>query len=255
MPGRSDRPRPDPPDRPADRGSPSGSADDLRRRLASLPASHPSSPWYRDARRPGQMQREGLPGESSGCGPGESRRARSGESREGLSGESGGSGPGESGRARSGESRVNWAGQPAEGRREQDVETGGGEDRGERPGTERAAGRGRRSVSDSGDAEPGGSREMTGEAAAAAARAVRGGQPRGPGKDGQDRRADDALWARAAAQHAAAQARRQARSAGAPYLQPSRREPFRPWFTDSAEEELWLSAEGTGEPWFLSDEP
>jgi hypothetical protein len=150
---------------------------------------------------------------------------------------------------------VNRAGQPAGGRREQGAEAGGGEDRGERPGTERAARRGRRGVSDSDDPEPAGSREMTGEAAAAAARAVRGGQARGTGKDGQDRRADDALWARAAAQHAAAQARREARGADAPYPQPSRRERFRPWFTDSAEEELWLNAEGTGEPWFLGDEP
>ena len=31
---------------------------------------------------------------------------------------------------------------------------------------------------------------------------------------------------------------------------PARREPFRPWFTTSAEEELWLNAERTGDPWF-----
>ena len=87
-----------------------------------------------------------------------------------------------------------------------------------------------------------------------AARLIRGGQPRTPEQDAKDRRADDALWARAAALHAAAQARRRARgtaaSTRAPSYPPARREPFRPWFTASGEDELWLNAEGTGDPWF-----
>ena len=83
-----------------------------------------------------------------------------------------------------------------------------------------------------------------------AARLIRGGQPRTPEQDAKERRADDALWARAAAQHAAAQARRRSRGGPAPSYPPARREPFRPWFTASAEEELWLNAERTGDPWF-----
>ena len=88
------------------------------------------------------------------------------------------------------------------------------------------------------------------------ARLIRGGRPGAPEQDAKDRRADDALWARAAALHAAAQARRRARGPGAPSYPsapsypPARREPFRPWFTASGEDELWLSAEGTGDPWF-----
>jgi hypothetical protein len=71
MPGRTDRPGGSPADRPpadrskADRPSADrppadqraqgsgadGSQDALRRRLANLPANHPSSPWYRERRR------------------------------------------------------------------------------------------------------------------------------------------------------------------------------------------------------------
>ena len=42
---------------------------------------------------------------------------------------------------------------------------------------------------------------------------------------------------------------------GVPSAPPGRRETFRPWFAASAgeEEELWLTAEGTGEPWFTGD--
>jgi len=83
-----------------------------------------------------------------------------------------------------------------------------------------------------------------------AARLTRGGRPPEPEQDARERRANDALWARAAAQHAAAQARRRARGP-APSYPPARREPFRPWFT-SGEDELWLNAEGTGDPWFTS---
>jgi hypothetical protein len=93
-------------------------------------------------------------------------------------------------------------------------------------------------------------------AAAAAARVAR------PGKDrraaNRERQVDDELWARAASWHAAAQAKRerqanrerQTRGTGVPGAPASRREPFRPWFADGAGDELWLSAGGTGEPWF-----
>jgi hypothetical protein len=93
---------------------------------------------------------------------------------------------------------------------------------------------------------------VTSGPAAAAARAA-GGQARasrgeGPAKD--RRAADDELWAQAARQHAAAKARREARSTGAPGAPAASREPYRPWFADSAGDEPWLSAGGTGEPWF-----
>jgi hypothetical protein len=81
---------------------------------------------------------------------------------------------------------------------------------------------------------------------------TRGDQAGAAGTDAKERRADDALWARAAAQHAAAQARRQARGPALPPHPPARREPFRPWFTTSADDELWLNAEGTGDPWFAA---
>jgi hypothetical protein len=177
MPGRTDRPGsgPDRPDRPhrPDRPEP-GPADDLRRRLDSLPPSHPSSPWYRAGRR-----QDGSP--------------------EGT--------PGSSRSARSEKSGVNRAGQDAAGA---------------------AAG-------------------------AAAARAARKGRPPdGSGRtpEQEKRAANDALWAQAARWHAADKARRQAREKGAPAAPPARREPFRPWFADGTGDELWLSADGTGEPWF-----
>ena len=94
----------------------------------------------------------------------------------------------------------------------------------------------------------------------AAARLIRGGRPRAPEQEAKDRKADDALWARAAAMHAAAQARRRARGTAAPAYRPApsypsaRREPFRPWFTASGEDELWLNAEGTGDPWFADED-
>jgi hypothetical protein len=72
-----------------------------------------------------------------------------------------------------------------------------------------------------------------------------------PAKD--RRAADDALWAQAARWHAAAEGRRQARGTGVPSAPPGRREPYRPWFADSAGEEPWLNAEGTGDPWFTGD--
>jgi hypothetical protein len=120
--------------------------------------------------------------------------------------------------------------------------------RGERAGRDDAAerDRGRPTASAADGAEQGKSREAGGGAAAAAGRALHGG------KDG--RLSDDSLWARAASQHAAGEARRQARGPGTPHAAGSgRREPYRPWFTASAEEDLWLNADGTGEPWYVGD--
>jgi hypothetical protein len=158
---------------------------------------------------------------------------------------------------------VNLAGQPA-GDRDQPVAETAGQRRGERkgpgdhdkPAAETAGGgRGeRRGPGDRDDAgqdgrAPGPS-GAAGGAAAVLARLIRGGRARTPEQDARDRRADDALWARAAAQHAAAQARARARGPGAPSYSPPRREPFRPWFTTSGEDEFWLNAERTGDPWF-----
>jgi hypothetical protein len=188
MPGRTDGPDPDARARPDARGRAPRSQDELRRRLAELPASHPSSPGYR-------------------------------------------------------------GGQPAAGNRDEPAAETAGRRRGERrgPGDRDDAGQ---------DGRAPGPREAAGGAAAMAARLIRGGRPGAPEQDAKDRRADDALWARAAALHAAAQARRRARGTGAPSYPsapsypPARREPFRPWFTASGEDELWLNAEGTGDPWF-----
>jgi len=147
---------------------------------------------------------------------------------------------------------VNRAGQPAGDRDEPAAETVGGRRSGRRrPGDRDDAGQGGRAPAP---------REVAGGAAAVAARLIRGGRPQVPERDAQDRRADDALWARAAAQHAAAQARRRARGSAAPsrpsapFYPLARREPFRPWFTASGEDELWLNAEGTGDPWFADED-
>ena len=245
MSGRTDDPgadpdaraRPWPPGSPAEGGRAPGSQDELRRRLANLPASHPSSPRYRDGQHDAPSTRAGREGASP-----ESAAARRDEPRAGRSGVSRTSGPGASRGARSEQSRVNRAGQPAEGRDEPAAEMAGGP-RGERrePDDRDDAGEGRRAS---------GPREAAGGAAAVAARPIRGGQPRAPEQDAKVRRADDTLWVRAAAQHAAAQARRRAGGTGVPSYPPARREPFRPWFTASGEDELWLNAEGTGDPWF-----
>jgi hypothetical protein len=189
MPGRADGPGGDPDARARTdaRGRAPGSQDELRRRLADLPASHPSSPRYRGG------QPDGDRGEPAAETPGRRR----------------------------GERR-------APGDRDDAAQDG------------RSPGR----------------READGGAAAAAARLIRGGQPRAPEQEAKGRGADDALWARAAALHAAAQARRRAPGMAAPSypsapsIRPASREPFRPWFTASGEDELWLSAEGTGDPWF-----
>ena len=244
MPGRTDGPGLDPEARarPDARGRAPGSQDELRRRLADLPASHPSSPRYRDGQpaapsgRPGRDRR-----------PPEPAAARPDEPGAGRSGAFGAGGPGASGGARWGQSRVNRAGQPAGDRDEPAAETAGGRrSRPRRPGGRGDAGQ---------DGPAPAPREVAGGAAAVAARLIRGGRPQVPERDAQDRRADDALWARAAAQHAAAQARRARGSAApsrpsAPFYPLARREPFRPWFTAGGGDELWLSAERTGDPWF-----
>jgi hypothetical protein len=171
MPGRTDRPgSPSPADRPDQGGAPDGSQDELRRRLASLPANHPSSPWYRE--RAASRERVARP-DPAGKDQGEPRENR-----------------------------------PAR----------------------------------QGQAE-------TGEAAAIAARAARGAEARGPEKDSR-RREDDALWRLAASQHAASEARRQARRGGTPISPGGKRDPYRPWFADGTDDETWLGAEETGEPWF-----
>lgn len=173
MPGRTDRPGSDSADRPGEGGPPRSPQDELRRRLANLPANHPSSPWYRDQARPGRAER---------ARPGRSRSEESGSARETTA------------------------------------------ERG-RPG---AAG---------------------GEAAAAARLAVPDGAKRGPERE--RRAADDALWQRAAAMHAASQARREARPKGTPVTPRDNRDPYQPWFAGSgAEDDIWLSADGTGDPWF-----
>jgi len=239
MPGRTDGPGPDPDARagPDARSPAPGSQDDLRRRLADLPASHPSSPRYRaghpDAPSGRAERGEGTP---------ESAAARPDAPRAGRSGPFGADGPRASRRARSEPSKVNRAGQPTGDRDKPAAEAVGGH-RGERqePADRDDAGRNERAP---------GPREAAGGTAAVAARLTRGGRPPEPEQDARERRANDALWARAAAQHAAAQARRRARGP-APSYPPARREPFRPWFT-SGEDELWLNAEGTGDPWFTS---
>jgi len=238
MPGRTDGPGADPDARarPDARGPAPGSQDELRRRLADLPASHPSSPRYRGGQpdaRSGRAGREGGSPEPAAARPDEPRAGRSGEPEpDGLRASRG---------ARSEQSPVNRAGQPPGDRDEPAAEAASGR-RGERrgPGDRDDAGQ---------DGRAPGPREAAGGEAAVAARLIRG-RPRAPEQEAKDRRADDALWARAAAQHAAAQARRRARGTAAPAYLSTRRQPFRPWFTSSAEDELWLNADRTGDPWF-----
>ena len=85
--------------------------------------------------------------------------------------------------------------------------------------------------------------------AAAAGRAMPGGARRGPERD--RRRADDALWQRAAAMQAASQARRETRPKGTPIMPRGRRDPYRPWFAGrGGDDGIWLGAGGAGDPWF-----
>lgn len=94
-----------------------------------------------------------------------------------------------------------------------------------------------------------------GEAAAAVRRAAEKALPGGRAReqDAGRRGVDEALWLRAASWKAASDARQRGRGPGTPIAPVSRREPIKPWFTESADEELWLSADGTGEPWFFED--
>jgi hypothetical protein len=102
---------------------------------------------------------------------------------------------------------------------------------------------------------------------AAARRALSGDKARGDkarGADGDAQRARDALWDRAAKWQAAADARKAARDRGQPGPAkpgpgkpgpgPGGREAFRPWFAESSDGELWLSAEEKTDPWFWPDE-
>src|SRR5215469_4477607 len=207
MPGKTDGPGGDPdaragpdahawpPGSRADAGRAPGSQDELRRRLANLPVSHPSSPRYRggqpDGRPPGRSGREGGSPESAAARPDDPRARRSEES--------GADGPGASRGARSEQSRVNRAGLPAARRDEPATETPR-----RRQGERRGAG-----DRDDGEQDKRAPGPSGGAAAVeAAARLIRGGRPRAPEQEAKDRKADDALWARAAAMHAAAQARR-----------------------------------------------
>jgi hypothetical protein len=202
-------------DRPGQGGSARRPQDELRRRLANLPANHPSSPWYRERtagrERPGKGQDAPGDGETAGTGEGAGAETRAG----GATGST---------LNRYGGSRSFGRGRPAEAGREPVPETAGGD----------AAERGR-----------------PGEAAAAAVRAVRG-VPAEPDQQSR-RRADDALWQRAASQQAASEARRQARG-GTPIAPRPARDPYRPWFADGTGEDPWLSAEEGGEPWFTGDD-
>lgn len=242
MPGRPDRPgsgsadRPGGDDRPGEAGRPRGPQDELRRRLASLPANHPSSPWYRE--RPARPATR-LP---AGSRPAESRRDQ--PEKPGQRGESGQ-------RAEPGQ-RADPGPQAGAGRQAEAGQWAGG-----RAGRGERAGRGRSRSEESGfsrEAPAGRSRPAAagGDVTSAAGRAAPDAARRGPE---QDRRGpDDALWQRAAAMHAASQARREARPKGTPVTPRDRREPYRPWFAGSGRDDgIWLGADGAGDPWFAED--
>jgi len=240
MPGRIDRPGGPAGDQPG-QGSPAEGQDALRRRLASLPASHPSSPWQRDraARRERAARQDRS--ETGQDGSTEDYPARARPDRPAEPGESGPTG--ETGH-RAAISGVSGRRQPAEGRRGAAPETTGRD--AERAARAAAAARG---MSGSGDA------------AAIVARAARGTPGRAE-KEGRRREGDaggkaagnEALWRLAASQHAASQARRDHRT-GTPIAPPAKRDAYRPWFADGGDSETWLSAEETGEPWFSQDDP
>ncbi|HEY1914672.1 MAG TPA: hypothetical protein VGH27_03760 [Streptosporangiaceae bacterium] len=131
---------------------------------------------------------------------------------------------------------------------------GGGRGRGERAdtgdGRRRQGGEGGRPGAETADAGRGAG--AAGEAVAAARRVLRGDKVRQ--SDADRSKGNDGLWAAAAKWQAAADARR-ARgrgSGGGPG--PGGGEKFKPWFTESSDEELWLNAEGTSDPWFWPDE-
>jgi hypothetical protein len=216
MTGRNDRPGSGPVDRPGQGGSPRTPQEELRRRLANLPANHPSSPWYRE--RPPRRERPGkgrdAPGDGEPAGAGQGGGAEPGDR-----------GPAAVGLGRSGESRFDGRGRPADARRGPVPEIAD-----PAAGRERAPGAG-------------------GEAAAAVARAARGASREQSRPD--RRRGDDALWQRAASLQAAGEARKRARGAGQPVAPRPRRDPYRPWFADKSGRDPWLSAEGGGDPWFI----
>jgi hypothetical protein len=242
MPRGIDRPSGPPADGPGRGGAPDGSQDELRRRLANLPANHPSSPWYQERRReraarrdqPENVREDNTESHSARVRP--DRSAEPGESR-----------PARVDRNRAAESGVSASGRPAQARRAAEPRTADGD--------AAAGGRG-----------PEAGREMSGEAAVIAARAARGvpGRPekesrrredggRGDAGRGSGAWSNEALGRLAASQHAASEARRRERGKGTPITPAGRREPYRPWFADGADDELWLSAEETGEPWFTQD--
>lgn len=235
MPGRTDRPgAPPPADGPGQDGAPDGSQDELRRRLASLPANHPSSPWYRE--RAARRERAGRP-DPAGKDQGESRETRPDGAARARSREPAESGPSTVDRAHFEEFWVTGRERPAT--RREDARRG---DKGQK-------GNGPEDNGPEGTGQEGKGQAETGEGAAIAARVARGAQARGPEKDSR-RREDDPLWRLAASQHAASEARRQARRGGTPISPGGKRDPYRPWFADGTDHESWLSAEDTGEPWF-----
>lgn len=248
MPARPDQPAGDPADQPSPgpRSAPPGSRDDLMRRLAALPANHPSSPWQRDrAARPdggsgaGRAWDAARAREEPGAGRGQDTSLAREQSAE------------EAGSSRAGRPGTTGAGRPGEPGAESRGSGAGGS---ERPGE---SGQHRQGKSGSGVPGRDAARKPGGEAAAIAARALRGGEPK-EAREEKNRSgllSDDRLNSLAARQHAAAQARRETRrraSPGAPG--PGDREPLRPWFADRADEELWLNSGQTGDPWFAPDE-
>jgi hypothetical protein len=239
-------------DQPAEGSGPDKPQDVLRQRLASLPANHPSSPWYRERRRERAARQDRLEN-----GQEEGTERHSAWPRPDRSAEPGESGPTGVGRNRAAESGVSASGRSAEGRRTAEPQTAEGD-----------AAAGERGVT----ARP----QMTGEAAAIAARAGRDALAGRPEKQSKrrDRRDDEArgdqasddqawgnqawgdqaLWRLAASQHAAAEARRRERGGGTPIGPSGRPDPYQPWFADGTDSETWISAEETGEPWFTQED-
>jgi hypothetical protein len=88
--------------------------------------------------------------------------------------------------------------------------------------------------------------------AAAARGATADGGKRGAERD--TRGTDDALWQRAAAMHAASQARREARWKGTPITPRDSRDRYQPWFAGSGGDDgIWLSVDGAGDPWWAEE--
>jgi hypothetical protein len=219
MPGRTDRPssgsadRPGQGDLPGGAGPPRSPQDELRRRLANLPANHPSSPWYRER-----------PSRPASRRPTESRPAESGTAGSGAADpRPAGRGPGQAAGARPGQRAEHVT-----------------------PGRSRSDESGSARESPAGRARPG---AAGGDVAAAARRAAPDTARRGP--EGDRRGPDDALWQRAAAMQVASQARRETRAKGTPIVPRGKRDPYRPWFAGrGGDDGIWLSVDGAGDPWF-----